>query len=43
MVKIPDKNFMLLAGEALIGCLAITYGMAYGAYKLFDKYVLSKK
>lgn len=43
MVTIPEKNFLLLAGEALIGCLAISYGITYGICKLVDKHVFNKQ
>jgi hypothetical protein len=41
-ITIPVKNYIALSAEALIGCLAVTGGIAYGIYRITDKYIFSK-
>jgi hypothetical protein len=42
MVTIPEKNFFGMAGLSLIGSFAICGGIAYGAYKIIDKFIIRK-
>lgn len=43
MVTIPESNFFKMAALSLVGSFAICGGIAYGVYKLTDKFVFQKR
>lgn len=43
MVSIPESNFLKMAGLSLVGSFAICGGIAYGVYRLTDRFVFQKR